>query len=226
MNRGPRLILTLLAAFSGLMLSARAEVDVVLFPDVPVVAEIKITDDFRIRIRGLVEQSRHKDAKLKDQALTELENMGRQAVPVLKQLVQAEATLFDPNESLVENVDAEVWEGYYYYSTGSFENALQTHIEHVRFRFLIKRNADGTFSGTGSERARNLGRSEVKGSVNRHKGTILFEKQYVEKASHSWVYQGKWNPRLNRMEGFYGDRQGGFVLYPRPLTKAERNAFD
>lgn len=224
--RAPLYILACLAVSLSVMTSARAQVDVVLFPDVPVVAEIKITDEFKIKIRGLVEQSRTKDAKLKDQALTELENMGRQALPVLKQLVETEATLFDPQENLVECVDAEVWEGYYYYSTGSFEKALQSGIEHVRFRFIIKRNADGTFSGTGSERARNLGRSEVKGSVNRHKGSMLFEKQYVEKASHSWVYQGKWNEHTKRIEGYYGDRQGGFVLYPRPLTKAERKAFD
>lgn len=224
--RTPLFIFTFLAISLSAIPSARAQVDLVLFPDVPVVAEIKISDDFRIKIRGLVEQSRHKDVKLKDQALTELENLGREAVPVLKQLAQAEATLFDPNEGLVDNIDAEVWEGYYYYSTTSFEKALHAGVEHIRFRFIIKRNADGTFSGTGSERARNLGKSEVKGSVNRHKGSMLFEKQYVEKAAHSWVYQGKWNEHTKRIEGYYGDRQGGFVLYPRPLTKAERKAFD
>lgn len=197
-----------------------------LFPDIQIAADIQINKDVKIRIRTLVEQSRKKDAKLKDQALTELENYGRAAVPVLKELLVSDAALFDPRENLVENCDAEVWEGYYYYSTTNFENAIRNGVERVRFRFLIKRNADGTFSGTGSEKARHLGISEVKGSVNRHKGTILFDKQYVEKASHNWVYRGTWNVHTQRMEGYYGERQGGFVLYPRPLSREERKAFD
>jgi len=72
-------------------------------------ADIQINKDVKIRIRTLVEQSRKKDAKLKDEALTELENYGRAAVPVLKELLVSDAALFDPNENLVENIDSEVW---------------------------------------------------------------------------------------------------------------------
>ena len=146
-------------------------------------------------------------------------------------LAKAAETSEDPEvrvvtAKLLSELRVEHWEGYYYSSLGRFEDAVKDGTPHVRFWLEVRRQDDGAFTARSDEQDKELGPAAITGQVDRESGRFSFDKQYDQRASHGWRYEGKWNPETGRIEGSYGPDIGGFVLWPRKLTEKEKQQFE
>src|SRR3569623_1338166 len=81
----------------------------------------------------------------------------------------------------------EVWEGFYYYSTESYEKALKEHVRSVHFTLTVPRNANGSFTASADEDG-DLGKSSIEGRVDKRSGTVTFDKTYAKDTQLSWHY--------------------------------------
>ena len=189
--------------------------------------DIEPTAKQRAEIQKLIVQLGDEDFSTRQTAQSALQKFGSAANALLRKAV-AESTDAETRETsarLLRQNETEIWEGYYYYSLGAFENAVDTGIICVRFWCRVTRAENGDFRAECDEEDANLGKSEITGHVDVKSGNFNFYKQYNEKATHGWKYEGKWNAAKGRVEGTYGPNSGGFVLYPRALSESEKTNF-
>jgi len=187
-------------------------------------AGVEATAEQTVAIQKLIVQLGDDDFSTRQAAQSALQKFGSAANALLRKAA-AESTDAETRETsgrLLRQNETEIWEGYYYYSLGTFENAVDTGVVCVRFWFRVTRGDNCDFHAECDEEDTNLGKSEITGHVDVKTGEFNFYKQYNEKATHGWKYEGKWNADKGRVDGTYGPNSGGFVLYPRPLTDSEK----
>lgn len=118
----------------------------------------------------------------------------------------------------------ERWEGYYFYATMPFENAVAQGVQRTRFWFQVKRSAAENFNAVCNEQSA-MGDASIAGMFSRDTNSLSFDKTYTANQA-MWHYDGKWVSAKQRIEGNWGGGQGGFVLYPRRLSDQEIAQFD
>jgi hypothetical protein len=190
-------------------------------PPQPNAAELK-------RIEALIGQLNADSFAEREQAEAGLLKLGDVVIPPLHAALKQDPT---PEARLrvgrvLADLEAEVWEGYFFHSAEKFEAAMQAHAPRSRFAVKIKDRGQKLVLEYSADPAY----VTVTGFYDFMCGGMFFNIQTRDEARLK--FSGRQNLTSKRIEGQYAPDHDGlaplirFVLFQRKLTDAERKQFD